>query len=62
MDVLQLTLEELILQERCDESDPMDDYWVENFINKLRLKINLHEGNITEEEFNNLWVEKILNI
>ena len=49
----ELTLVEIILEYR-DGEEPLDGDSVDNLIEILRAKINFHEGNITEEEYNKL--------
>ena len=48
-----LTLEEIILEYR-DGEEPLDGDEVDNLLKILKAKINFHEGNITEQEYNKL--------
>jgi len=41
----------IIEEFREDEDTPLDGDEVDNLIEILRAKINLHEGNITEQEY-----------
>jgi hypothetical protein len=44
-----------IIQEYKDSSDePLDGDDVDNLVYIIKAKINLHEGNITEDEYNKL--------
>ena len=43
-----------IILEYRDGGEPLDGDDVDRLVDILRTKINLHEGNITEEEYNNL--------
>lgn len=40
-----------IIEEYRDGTEPLDGDEVERLIDVIRAKINLHEGNITEEEY-----------
>lgn len=52
---LDLTIREAILEFRSDDCDtPLDGDEVDKLVEILRAKINLHEGNITEDEYNEL--------
>lgn len=52
---LDLTIREVILEFRSDSCDePLDGDEVDSLIEIIRAKINLHEGNITEDEYNEL--------
>ena len=44
----------IILEYRDGSDEPLDGDDVDRLVDILRAKINLHEGNITEEEYNNL--------
>lgn len=47
----------IIEEYKGGENEPLDGDDVDRLVDILRAKINLHEGNITEEEYN-----KILDI
>jgi hypothetical protein len=49
----KLTLEEIILEYR-DGEEPLDGDSVDALTEILKAKINLHEGNITEQEYEEL--------
>lgn len=53
---MNLTLEQIILEYKDDYNDnvPLDGDEVNDLIRILRAKINLHEGNITQEEYDRL--------
>lgn len=53
---MDYTLQEIITNFKNGDDEPLDGDEVEDLIDILRAKINLHEGNITEEEY-----EKLLN-
>lgn len=48
-------LEPIILEYRGEDNDPLDGDAVDRICEIIKAKINLHEGNITESEY-----EKIL--
>lgn len=48
-----LTLEDIILEYR-DSEVPLDGDEVDNLVKILKAKIDLHEGNITAEEYNEI--------
>lgn len=56
MSWMNLTLEQIILEYKDDYNDnvPLDGDEVNDLIRILRAKINLHEGNITQEEYDRL--------
>lgn len=44
-----------IIQEyKAGDVEPLDGDEVDRLVNVLRAKINLHEGNITEDEYNKI--------
>ncbi len=50
-----LTLAEIILEYRGGYDDePLDGDGVDDLVEILRAKINLHEGNITQEEYDEI--------
>lgn len=50
-----LTLAEIIIEYRDDyEEEPLQDDEVDDLVEILRAKINLHEGNITQEEYDEI--------
>lgn len=52
---MDLTLQQIISEYKDGEEDvPLDGDEVEDLINILRTKINLHQGNITQEEYDRL--------
>lgn len=56
MSWMNLTLEQIILEYKDDYNDnvPLDRDEVNDLIRILRAKINLHEGNITQEEYDEI--------
>lgn len=52
MSWMNLTLEEIIKEYKDGNNDPLTPEEVEKLIIILRAKINLHEGNITEVQYN----------
>lgn len=51
---LDLTLLETLAEYKdSSENEPLDIDEVERLVNIIRLKLNLHEGNITQEEYDN---------
>ena len=51
----QTTLEEIILEYRNGEDEePLDGDEVDRLVEILRAKINLHEGNITNAEYDKI--------
>lgn len=51
---INLTLEEIIEEYKDGDNEPLDGDEVDDLVEILRAKINLHEGNITEEEYNKI--------
>jgi hypothetical protein len=47
----------LIEEYKQGNNEPLDSDEVETLINLLRLEVDLNEGNITQQEYNNLIVE-----
>lgn len=56
MSWMNLTLEQIILEYKDDYNDnvPLDGDEVNDLIRILRAKINLNEGNITQEEYDEI--------
>lgn len=56
MSWMNLTLEQIILEYKDDYNDnvPLDGDEVNDLIRILRAKINLHEGNVTQEEYDEI--------
>lgn len=44
----------IIWEYKDGENEPLDGDDVDHLVDILRAKINLHEGNITEEEYNEI--------
>lgn len=52
---MDLTLQQIISEYKDGEEEvPLDGDEVEDLINIIRTKINLHQGNITQEEYDRL--------
>lgn len=47
-------IEEIIEEYKDGDNEPLDGDEVDDLVEILRTKINLHEGNITEEEYNKI--------
>lgn len=54
MSWLNLTLEEILSEYKDGSNEPLDGDGVDDLTRIIKAKINLHEGNITEEEYNKL--------
>ena len=54
MSWFDLTLGQIILEYKDGSDEPLDGDGVDDLISIIRNKINFHEGNITELEYENL--------